>query len=623
MKKLKKMLSMILALSLVCCFNPIIVKAGNTYSSATITIDSQWSTNLQTEIETLAGGASNFGNITTLNITAGELTDEDVSWLTENLSGLQNLSITEDAYFTLEDDGISCILPDCAFGNEITNKLSNLLNVTIDVNDNIQLKFGRSAFYSCNLLQSVSIPEAKSFGDYAFYDCSELTNISLLNVITIGEVGFNNCAKLTSVSLPKLEYVGSHVFAYCNKQIIFTLGATEPSLSPIAFISCDAAIWNSIVVVPEISVFLYDVRDENIDGKYYGWTIVGSSIENQITDFSIKGQISSTIDEVNRIVTIVMPYGTDLTSLTPAITVSDSATASPNTNIAQNFTEPVTYKVTSEYGNTSDYTINVTVQIPPTLYQVTVNNGSGDGTYAEGATVTITADTAANGKTFKTWKVESGSVALISSTSETTTFTMPAGKVVITASYENTQSTVKAEPSVLAPTVAPTTAPRYQDKVKATSSKTLYLKGNTGKTTTIVITKPDAAVIASKTFKSNNTSVATVSALGKVTAKKVGKATITTTVTLSNGEVATLKTTIKVKNAFVKFTSTKATIFKGKSFKFKVNASGSSKKITWKVSNSKYGKITSNGKFIAKAKGKVKITATSGTISRTFTVKVK
>lgn len=67
---------------------------------------------------------------------------------------------------------------------------------------------------------------------------------------------------------------------------------------------------------------------------------------------------------------------------------------------------------------------------PHTLYRVTINNGSGDGTYAEGATVTITADSSASGKV-------NGGIALASSTSESTTFTMPAGAVEVTATYED------------------------------------------------------------------------------------------------------------------------------------------------------------------------------------------
>lgn len=70
-------------------------------------------------------------------------------------------------------------------------------------------------------------------------------------------------------------------------------------------------------------------------------------------------------------------------------------------------------------------------------YAVTVYNGTGDGNYEKGATVTITADAASSGKHFKNWTVVSGGVTLASTTSTTTTFTMPAGAVEVKANYEN------------------------------------------------------------------------------------------------------------------------------------------------------------------------------------------
>ena len=87
--------------------------------------------------------------------------------------------------------------------------------------------------------------------------------------------------------------------------------------------------------------------------------------------------------------------------------------------------------------STSTSVVVTASQNPPTLYQVTVNSGSGDGTYAEGATVNITAATAPSGKVFDKWEVVSGTVTLESTTNATTTFTMPAGAVEVTATYKD------------------------------------------------------------------------------------------------------------------------------------------------------------------------------------------
>ena len=67
---------------------------------------------------------------------------------------------------------------------------------------------------------------------------------------------------------------------------------------------------------------------------------------------------------------------------------------------------------------------------------MTVTSGSGSGQYAQGETVTITASAAPSGQQFKEWKIVSGNITLASSTSETTSFTMPAEEVSVKAIYE-------------------------------------------------------------------------------------------------------------------------------------------------------------------------------------------
>jgi len=68
-----------------------------------------------------------------------------------------------------------------------------------------------------------------------------------------------------------------------------------------------------------------------------------------------------------------------------------------------------------------------------TTYTVTVNNGTGGGNYAEGASVTVTADAAPAGKTFKEWQIEG--LSITASPSNPLTFDMPANNVTLTATY--------------------------------------------------------------------------------------------------------------------------------------------------------------------------------------------
>ncbi|MBE5924874.1 MAG: hypothetical protein E7271_10510 [Lachnospiraceae bacterium] len=76
------------------------------------------------------------------------------------------------------------------------------------------------------------------------------------------------------------------------------------------------------------------------------------------------------------------------------------------------------------------------VCFPEVKFAVVVKNGIGEGQYKEAETVTIKADYPADGKQFDKWITEDG-VAFASATSSTTTFTMPAKAVTVTATYKD------------------------------------------------------------------------------------------------------------------------------------------------------------------------------------------
>ncbi|MCH5329000.1 MAG: SUMF1/EgtB/PvdO family nonheme iron enzyme, partial [Coprobacter sp.] len=88
-----------------------------------------------------------------------------------------------------------------------------------------------------------------------------------------------------------------------------------------------------------------------------------------IKQFLIQGQVSSAINST--IITVVMPAGTDLTNLTPILELSEGATCTPGNLVAQDFTNPVVYTVTSADGTvTKTYTVVVTLE--------KAGSGSGD-----------------------------------------------------------------------------------------------------------------------------------------------------------------------------------------------------------------------------------------------------
>jgi len=94
------------------------------------------------------------------------------------------------------------------------------------------------------------------------------------------------------------------------------------------------------------------------------------SSEKKITSLtldSLTPKVIGVIDEVNHTISLTVPYGTIVTSLTPTILVSEKASILPVTLVAQDFTNPITYTVTGENSSTEAYVVSVIVEPKPTL----------------------------------------------------------------------------------------------------------------------------------------------------------------------------------------------------------------------------------------------------------------
>ena len=85
--------------------------------------------------------------------------------------------------------------------------------------------------------------------------------------------------------------------------------------------------------------------------------IEGADTENDIILFRVD-TIVGDIDYDAKTVTLTFPKGTDLTRLTPTISVSMYATVEPASGVAQDFTNPVVYTVTAFNGEKAQYTVS-------------------------------------------------------------------------------------------------------------------------------------------------------------------------------------------------------------------------------------------------------------------------
>ena len=125
------------------------------------------------------------------------------------------------------------------------------------------------------------------------------------------------------------------------------------------------------------------------------------------------------------------------------------------------------------------------------------------------------------------------------------------------------------------------------------------------------------------TYTSSNKKVVTVSAKGKMTAKKAGKAKIT--VKSGKKKFTITVTVVEPTPTGMKNVPTSKKLTKGKSFVLKptILPAGAKGKITYKTSNKKVATVDAKGKVTAKKKGSAVITVTVGKIKKTCKVTVK
>jgi hypothetical protein len=132
-----------------------------------------------------------------------------------------------------------------------------------------------------------------------------------------------------------------------------------------------AATWILIIVIVAIiaaGAWWFFSQSNSTTSQPSSATTTQSS-EKLINSFTFSGltpSVGGSVDNTNYTVNLTVPTGTDLTSLTPTISVPDNVTISPNSGLEQNFTKPVTYIVTAQDSSTQSYTVTVTTSANPT-----------------------------------------------------------------------------------------------------------------------------------------------------------------------------------------------------------------------------------------------------------------
>ncbi len=158
-----------------------------------------------------------------------------------------------------------------------------------------------------------------------------------------------------SVEKLKVSYGENAQHTYMTNEL-----ADLPSITNI-----DAENSNTIFTPAADGIYYFGFNcysDANKYTLYVGDIVIKeASSEKEIVSVTIPGQENVAIDDVTNSVVVTMPFGTEVEALTPTIEVSEFATINPESDVEQDFTNPVEYVVTAEDGSTADWTISVVV----------------------------------------------------------------------------------------------------------------------------------------------------------------------------------------------------------------------------------------------------------------------
>lgn len=202
----------------------------------------------------------------------------------------------------------------------------------------------------------------------------ELVALAKTNIFKIPLVDLEPPSEAADIlSFVLTEQTGAAVIDAVNHTITIEVaeGTDYTALSPTITISESATVAPASGAAQDFTNPLgYTVTAEDMHTSLV-WTVTvtvyaAPSREANILTFVLAEQTGdAVIDAVNHTVNIEVAEGTNVSALTPTITISDLATITPASGAVLDFTNPVSYSVTAEDTEVSlVWTVNVTVFVP-------------------------------------------------------------------------------------------------------------------------------------------------------------------------------------------------------------------------------------------------------------------
>ncbi len=173
-----------------------------------------------------------------------------------------------------------------------THTYSSSGTYTITITGDSITSLGRSCFYSCTGLTSITIPSGvTSLGRDCFYGCTDLTNITIpSSVTTLDYSCFNGCTGLTSITIPSnITSIGAFCFSRNTSltKIIFK-NPTPPTI-------VNSNAWTNLPTNCKIIVPLNSLSAYTSAGNYPNPSVYTYEEEKQISLISCNNKTVESI----------------------------------------------------------------------------------------------------------------------------------------------------------------------------------------------------------------------------------------------------------------------------------------------------------------------------------------
>ena len=148
-------------------------------------------------------------------------------------------------------------------------KCVSLSSVTLG---NSLIKIDTHAFHNCKKLVSLELPSTLTeIGSYAFSDCVRLTSIVIpSNINVINQGVFYNCEHLQSITIPNsIKVIGRNAFSGCSSITELTIPDSVEEIGAYAFSSCNSI--SMVVIGKNVSTIGSSAFDgcDNIETVYW------------------------------------------------------------------------------------------------------------------------------------------------------------------------------------------------------------------------------------------------------------------------------------------------------------------------------------------------------------------